>query len=65
MFSINISPLKVLNVSNRGSLTIISPLAIAEGLFYFKNILQKKKGFSMFCCILHVKDNQLNIYIFL
>jgi len=33
IFSIAISSLKVLNVSNRGSLTISSPLAFAEGLF--------------------------------
>jgi len=45
IFSIPISPLKVLNASNRGSQTIPSPLALAEGLFYFINYFLKKEGF--------------------
>ena len=45
IFSIVIFPLKVLNVSNRGSLLILSPLAFAEGLFIFINIFIKKKDF--------------------
>jgi hypothetical protein len=36
---------KVPNVSNRGSLTITSPLAFAEGLFVLKYFF-KKEGFS-------------------
>jgi hypothetical protein len=46
IFSIAISSLKVLKLSNRGSLTIPSPLVFAEGLFYFfKLFSQKKKDF--------------------
>jgi len=46
IFSIAISPLKVLSVSNRESQDISSPLAFAEGLFIFlKIVLQKKKDF--------------------
>jgi hypothetical protein len=45
MFSIDIFPLKVLNVSNRGSLTIPSPLAFAEGLFVFIKYFPEKKDF--------------------
>jgi hypothetical protein len=36
---------KVLNLSNRGSLTISSPLAFTEGLFYFYKYFSKKEGF--------------------
>jgi hypothetical protein len=38
-----ILPLKVLKLSNRGSQDISSPLAFAEGLFIFINLL--KEGF--------------------
>jgi hypothetical protein len=43
--SITVSPLKVLNASNRGSLTISSPLAFAEGLFVFMKYFSEKEGF--------------------
>jgi hypothetical protein len=46
IFSIAIFPLKVLNVSNRGSQTITSPLAIMlKGLLFFLNYFPKKEGF--------------------
>jgi len=35
---------KVLKLSNRGSHTISSPLALAEGLFVFLNYFLKKEG---------------------
>jgi hypothetical protein len=35
-------------VSNRGSLSISSPLAFAEGLFVFLNYFTKKEGFLEF-----------------
>jgi hypothetical protein len=41
-----ILPLKVLKLSNRGSQTITSPLAFAEGLFLFINYFTKKKDFK-------------------
>jgi len=47
MFSSAKSSLKVPNVSNRGSLTISSPLAFAEGLFSFLNYFYKKEGFLL------------------
>jgi len=34
---------KVLNLSNRGSLSISSPLAFAEGLFVFYKLFYKKR----------------------
>jgi hypothetical protein len=37
--------LKVLKLSTRGSLVILSPLAFAEGLFYLLNYFYKKEGF--------------------
>jgi hypothetical protein len=37
--------LEVLKLSNKGSLTIPSSLAFAEGLFYFKTFYKKKEGF--------------------
>jgi len=46
---------KVPNLSNRGSLTIPSPLAFAEGLFSFYNFY-KKEGF--------LKDLSYNGYKF-
>jgi hypothetical protein len=48
-----IFPLKVLNVSNRGSLPISSPLAFAEGLFVLK-YFTKKEGF-LISCIVYIK----------
>jgi hypothetical protein len=36
---------KVLNLSNRGSLDFSSPLAFAEGLFFFLNYFTEKEGF--------------------
>jgi len=36
---------KVLNLTNRGSLSISSPLAFAEGLFIFLNYFPEKEGF--------------------
>jgi len=36
---------KVPNLSNRGSLSISSPLAFAEGLYFFINYFYKKEGF--------------------
>ena len=46
--SIVIFLLKVLKLSNRGSLTISSPLAFVEGLFFFLNYFTEKKGFSKY-----------------
>ena len=40
-----ISHLKVLKPSTRGSLSISSPLAFAEGLFCFLNYFSEKEGF--------------------
>ena len=37
--------LKVPNLSNRGSSSIPSPLAFAEGLFNFINYFLEKEGF--------------------
>jgi len=45
MFSSAIFPLKVLKLSNRGSQTITSSLAFAEGLFVFLKFFTGKKGF--------------------
>jgi len=36
-----------LNISNRGSQEISSPLAFAEGLFIFINYFSKKEGFFL------------------
>jgi hypothetical protein len=38
-------PQKVPKLSNRGSQTISSPLAFAEGLFLFVNYFPEKEGF--------------------
>jgi len=47
-----ISSLKVPNVSNRGSLTIPSPLAFAEGLFCFYQLFfRKRRIFGETCSI--------------
>jgi hypothetical protein len=40
-----IFPLKVLKLTNRGSQKIISPLAFAEGLFYFYEYFHRTEGF--------------------
>ena len=45
IFSITISPLKVPKLSNRGSSSISSPLAFAEGLFYFFELFYMKRRF--------------------
>jgi len=48
IFSIAISPLKVLKLSNRGSLTFPSPLAFAEGLFIFYKYPSGKRRILIF-----------------
>jgi len=45
---------KVPKLSNRGSQDIPSPLAFAEGLFYFLNYLTEKEGF-LISCIVYIK----------
>jgi len=44
IFSVPISPLKVLNVSNRGDLTFPALWPFAEGLFYLKKKDFKTEG---------------------
>jgi hypothetical protein len=60
-----ILPLKVLKLSNKGSLTISSPLAFAEGLFLFYIYFIKKKDFvSLLLYDEEVIEKLKKIYLF-
>jgi len=47
IFSIAISPLKVLRLSNRGSLTFLALWHLLKGFLIFINYFLEKEGFLM------------------
>jgi hypothetical protein len=51
-----ILPLKVLKLSNRGSLTFPALWYFAEGLFYFLNYFIKKEGFLEFIIVYKIQN---------
>jgi hypothetical protein len=48
------SPLKVLNLSNRGSLTFPALWPLLKGFLFFLNYFSEKEGF-LISCIVYIK----------
>ncbi|PKP57002.1 hypothetical protein CVT91_11665 [Candidatus Atribacteria bacterium HGW-Atribacteria-1] len=55
---------KVLNASNRGSQPISSPLAFAEGLYFFKLFFKKRRIFNKLYSIYKIETKRNLISLF-